>query len=92
MTTYSLTEQIEGNKHSRIIREFITNSGIYPLFDGIRAISTTGPHDYFTEFPNYLLFIAAAIQAWFIGTRPSTAWKQRALGNLIAPTLYTLAD
>ena len=92
MTTYSLTEQIEGSKRSRIIREFITNSGIYPLFDAIRAISTIGPRDYFTELPYYLLLLAAVIQAWFIGTRPSSAWKQRALGNLIAPTLYTLVD
>ncbi len=92
MTTYSLTEQIEGSTRNRVIREFLTNSGIFPLFNGIRTLSVEGPQYYFTELPYYLLFLSAVIQAWFIGTRSPSAWKQRALGNLIAPALYTLVD
>jgi len=92
MRNYSLTEQIEGSKYGRISREFLTNSGVFPLFNAIHALSVEGPRYYFTEVPYYLLMISAVAQAWFIGTRPRSAWKQRALGNLIAPTLYTLAD
>ncbi|MCA9934432.1 MAG: adenylate/guanylate cyclase domain-containing protein [Ardenticatenaceae bacterium] len=87
-----LTQQIEGTARSRILREFILNSAVYPVFDGIRAISVDGISAYLLEIPHYFIFVAAAIQAWYLGKRPSRSWIQQALGNLIAPTLYTLLD
>ncbi len=87
----SLIEQINGSPQARILKEFVTNSAIYPLFDAIRAISSDGITSYLLEIPHYLLLLAAFVQAWVLG-RPSLTWQQRALGNLIAPTLYTITD
>ena len=92
MTVETISEQIQGNPRSRIMREFVTNSAVYPFFDAIRVISTVGIISYVTELPHYLLFMAAGIQAWYLGRRANLPWPQQALGNLIAPTIYTLID
>lgn len=92
MTVASLTQRIEGSPRNRIWREFATNSAIFPVLDGIRAITTDGVLDYVTESPHYLIFLAATIQAWFLGRRAHYVWWERAIGNLIAPSLYTLLD
>ncbi|MEZ4642826.1 MAG: adenylate/guanylate cyclase domain-containing protein [Chloroflexota bacterium] len=62
------------------------------MFDAIRASSVTGLGEYLREPPHYLIFIAAGIQAWQLGRQPNLRWPYRSLGNLIAPTLYTLVD
>lgn len=90
--TTSLTEQINGSRQTRILQEFVTNSAVYPLFDAIRSISSQGFVSYWLELPHYFLLLSAFIQAWFLGRRPSLPWSQRALGNLIAPALYTAID
>lgn len=87
-----ITQQIQGSPRARILREFVTNSAVFPLLDAIRAISTEGIILYVGEAPHYLLFFAAALQAWFLGKHPTLSRSHRALGNLIAPTLYTLGD
>ncbi|MEJ2748070.1 MAG: adenylate/guanylate cyclase domain-containing protein [Anaerolineae bacterium] len=90
--TSSLTEQINGSRQTRILQEFVTNSAVYPLFDAIRSISSQGFVNYWLELPHYFLLLSAFVQAWFLGRRPSLPWGQRALGNLIAPALYTVID
>lgn len=92
MTAETLSEQIQGNTRNRIIRQFVTNTAVYPFFDAIRVISTVGLITYITELPHYLLFMAAGIQAWFLGRRAQLPWTQQALGNLIAPIIYTIID
>ena len=76
----------------RILREFVTNSAIFPFFDAIRAIVVQGLPAYLTEAPHYLMFAAAGFQAWFLGIRRERPAWQFAVGNLIAPALYTLLD
>jgi len=88
----SLNERIDGSANARIVQEFLGNSAVYPLFDAIRTISLYGPAFYFTELPHYLLMTAAVIQAWYIGRRNDLGWVRRALGNLLAPLLYSVSD
>lgn len=83
--------QIHGTRPWRVVREFVTNTAVYPLFDAIRAISTEGLTAYLRDPPHYIIFIAAIIQAWFLG-QTNLSWRARALGNIIAPTLYTAVD
>lgn len=90
MTTIS--NQIQGTPRNRIIREFVTNTAVYPFFDAIRVASSVGLASYMTEAPKYFLFLAAGIQAWFLGRRASLSWQKQAMGNLIAPTVYTVMD
>ena len=88
----SLSTRIEGSTNARIVREFLTNSAVYPLFEAIRTLSLYGPAVYFSELPHYLLMLAAMVQAWYLGRRSDLGWAERALGNLMAPALYTLGD
>ena len=90
--TISLTEQINGRRRTRILQEFVTNSAVYPLFDAIRSISGKGFVNYWLEIPHYFLILAAFVQAWYLGRRAALPWPKRALGNLIAPALYTAVD
>lgn len=88
----TLSERIQGAASSRILREFVTNSALFPIFDAIRAITTEGLTTYLLEPPHYLILASAAVQAWFLGRRLEYPWWQRALGNLIAPALYSAFD
>lgn len=88
----TLSERIQGTAGNRILREFITNSALFPIFDAIRAITTDGFAAYLREPPHYLILASAAVQAWFLGRRLTYSWWQRALGNLIAPALYSAFD
>ncbi|MFQ5422289.1 MAG: adenylate/guanylate cyclase domain-containing protein [Anaerolineae bacterium] len=90
--TISLTKQIDGSRRTRILQEFVTNSAVYPLFDAIRSISGKGFVNYWLEIPHYFLILSAIVQAWYLGRRASLPWQKRALGNLIAPALYTAVD
>lgn len=92
MTTLTLEERIQGSSRIRILREFVTNSAIFPLFDALRVITVEGLGTYLAEPPHYLMLLAAAVQAWFLGTRYPGRWWIRAGGNLIAPALYTALD
>lgn len=88
----TISNQIQGTPRNRIIREFVTNTAIYPFFDAIRVISSVGLFTYVTELPHYFLFLAAGIQAWYLGRRADLPWQRYALGNLIAPIIYTSID
>jgi len=90
--TISLAEQIDGSRRTRILQEFVTNSAVYPLFDAIRSISSQGFVNYWLDAPHYFLLSAAFVQAWFLERRAALPWHKRALGNLIAPALYTVID
>jgi len=92
MHTISLTEQIHGNARGRILREFVINSALFPFFEAIRSISTDGFMSYSTDLSHYIMFMAAAVQAWYLGRKPSLSWQQRAMGNFIAPSIYTFFD
>ncbi len=92
MASLSLREQIQGSAHGRILQEFVTNTAVYPLFDAIRVISSEGISSYLKDLPHYFILGASCVQAWFLGRKSSLPWQQRMLGNLIAPTLYTLID
>ncbi len=89
----TLHEQIWGRPKLWFIREFVTNSAVFPLFDAIRSIATEGFYAYLTELPHYLLFLGAFLQAWIIGKRQHQlkGWE-RGIVNLIAPVTYTILD
>lgn len=88
----SLTDRIQGTPGVRILREFVTNSGLYPLFEAIRFMTENGVQAYVVELPHYIILASAGVQSWFLGRRAAYTWWERAAGNLIAPTLYTVVD
>lgn len=87
-----LVARIEGTPQGRILREFATNSGLFPLFDAIRLLTTDTLRNYVSDPAHWLLLLSAAVQSWFLGRKPDYHWAERAAGNLIAAGLYTITD
>ena len=88
----TLEERIQGSRAVNIAREFVTNSALFPIFDAIRVMAAEGVGHYLAEPAHYALFVAALVQAWFLGYWRIVPWYQRLVGNLVGPTLYTLVD
>jgi class 3 adenylate cyclase len=87
-----LEKRLHGSLRGRITREFFSNSAHFPIVLILLELLLKGPWTYLSEPDVYALLAAAAFQAYWIGQReyrgqPSPLW-----GNLLAPTLYTLAE
>ncbi len=92
MNDLTIIERIEGNARFRILREFVTNAALFPLFDALRSITADGLVSYVSDPAHYLIFISAAVQAWYLGRMRAIRWWQRAVGNVIGVTIYTVLD
>ncbi len=79
----SLEERIQGSKTARVVGEFVSTSALFPILDAIRVIATEGKLQYLSEFPHYVLFISAFVQAWVLGTTERDDWKVKFFGNLL---------
>lgn len=90
--TLPLEERIQGTTLFRVIGEFVSTSALFPILDAIRAIAGEGWLRYLSEPAHYVLFGAAFIQAWFLGTTRSERWQVRFLGNLLGFGLYAPID
>jgi class 3 adenylate cyclase len=88
----SLDERIRGSTASRVIGEFVGTSALFPILDAIRVVSTEGLVSYLSEPAHYVLFAAAFVQAWFLGTTESNTWQVRFAGNLLGFGLYAPLD
>ncbi len=88
----SLTEQIEGTQTARIITEFVSTSALFPILDAIRVITAEGWLNYLREPAHYVLFAAAFVQAWVLGTARSDTWAVKFFGNLLGFALYMPID
>ncbi len=86
-----LEQRLVGSATSRFWTELFRNSGQFPI--GILLIEAlTEKWEYLTKPDLYVLIPSALIQAWWLSRQTQrSAWK-RFLGNLIAPTLYTVFE
>ncbi len=69
--------------------EFITNSGLFWIFNSWRLLSVDGVQGWLTEGPNWILFVASVAQAYALSRRLG---KRRWAGNFVVPALYTLVE
>lgn len=79
-----------GTRFERFLREFLTNSGIFFLFDMLRKLSSEeNLGQYLTSPAQWVLLGASLIQTWVItrDSRQSQWWH-----HFIAPLLYTIID
>jgi adenylate cyclase len=88
----SLEERIKGTPATRVMNEFVETSALFPILDAIRVISTEGIVQYITEPAHYVLFVAAFVQAWFLGTAEKDTWQIKFAGNLLGFMLYAPLD
>lgn len=77
-----------GSKFQRFIREFVTHSGIFWLFDTITNISVDA-RAYMVYLPQWVMLAAALIQTWVI-SRDEQQFRWWYV--FIAPSLYTAVD
>jgi class 3 adenylate cyclase len=78
-----------GTRMERFLREFLTSSGVFFLFDMLRKIVAEDGTSYFVSLPHWILFGASLIQTWVI-TRNTR--QINGLHYFIAPALYTIID
>lgn len=80
---------IYGSRLQRFVRELLTNSGVFWLFDLVRISATQGLAFYITSVPHWALLGAGVIQAWVISRNNVQAkWWH----NFIAPVIYSVID
>ncbi|HRF97956.1 MAG TPA: adenylate/guanylate cyclase domain-containing protein, partial [Aggregatilineales bacterium] len=83
------TQLIYGNRFQRFIRDLLTNSGIFWLFDLVRKIGLVGVVGYFGSLSHWALLGAGIIQAWVISKDDGRVlWWH----HFIAPIIYTAVD
>ena len=58
--SYSERLQIQARVKQKKVQDII--------LDAIRNVATEGWVQYLSEFPHYILFVSAFVQAWFLGT------------------------
>ncbi len=78
-----------GGRLQRFVRELLTNSGVFWMFDVVRQSSINGLGAVVASLPHWVLFGASITQAWIISLDPQ---KRRWWHYFIAPTLYTVID
>jgi len=82
-------QMIHGNRLQRFVRELLTNSGIFWLFDLVRKMGLVGLPAYLGSFSHWALLGAGLAQAWIISKDEG---KRLWWHHFIAPSLYTGVD
>lgn len=78
-----------GSRAQRFIRELVTNSGLFWLFDMARKVGSDGAISYLTYPAQWVLLGAALAQSWIMSREPGSA---RWWHHFIAPAVYTVID
>lgn len=78
-----------GSRYESFIRELITNSGVFWLFDFLKKSATDGLVAYGQSLPHWIMLLASIFQA---GVITSSSKRKRWIMNFIAPSLYTAFD
>ncbi len=81
-----LENRLTGSHFHQILEGFLTNSGQFMVLKAISDIAIGGWWNYFTHPPEYLLILAASVQAIYLA-RPTS---QKFWGNLIGVAIYTI--
>jgi len=79
-----------GNRYERFVRELITNSGVFWLFDLLQKSIMGGLLVYVQSLPHWIMLIASVCQSMVMTSSPPR--RRQWLLNFIAPTLYTGID
>ena len=82
-------QMIHGNRLQRFVRELLTNSGIFWLFDLVRKMGLVGLPAYLGSLSHWALLSAGLAQAWIISKDEG---KRLWWHHFIAPSLYTGVD
>ncbi|MBN2305951.1 MAG: adenylate/guanylate cyclase domain-containing protein [Anaerolineae bacterium] len=84
-----LNERLYGSRWGSALREFVTNSGLFWIFDALWVLSADGIDRYVSEVAHWFLLAASLVQTVVISRAPG---KRLWWGNFTVPVLYTLLD
>ena len=87
----NIEKHLQSSLAQRFWRELFRNTGQYPI--GILLIEALNEGAaYLTKPDMYVLIPSALVQAFWMAKQTQSRRVQRFLGNLIAPTLYTMGE
>lgn len=89
MTASALNKYLYGSQTTVALREFVTNSGLFWIFDVLLVLSADGFVPLVREPAHWALLVASLFQTVVISRTPN---KRLWIGNFIAPVLYSLLD
>ena len=75
-----------GTHAQQFIREFVTHSGIFWLFDAVTNIGSDGLFTYLSYLPQWAMLLAALVQTWVISRNE---FRFRWWYVFIAPLFYS---
>ncbi len=88
-THETLETHLYGSPWQMWLGEFVTNSGLFWIFNSLRLLSVNGWSAWLHEWPNWVLLVASVIQSYVLSRHLR---RYRWLGNFIVPVLYTLVE
>jgi class 3 adenylate cyclase len=87
-----IQQRLKGTQQSNIIHELLMNTLHFPLLIIVLELLIETPAEYFKEPDFYIIIIACFIQAYLLGSWRYQAKSHYFLGNLIAPSIYTITE
>jgi class 3 adenylate cyclase len=84
-----LDKYLYGSQAAVGLREFVTNSGLFWIFDALLESTVDGFGHYLQDSGHWLLLIASVVQTVVISRKPD---QRRWMGNFVAPVLYSILE
>lgn len=92
-THTQIDNRLHGSRKSRILLELFGNTLLFPVVNIFLELLSLGAVNYFSrDLDAYALIVACLIQATLLGHWQYQNRPQPFLGNLIAPTIYTVVE
>ena len=87
-----LNARLKGTQNKAIVLEFFMNTVHFPIAIIVLELILEGPLEYLQKADFYALIIACLVQSYFLGKWHFQEKPGRWLGNLIAPSIYTMIE
>lgn len=84
--------RLRGSLSSHIANEFFSNTAYFPITKIILELLSEGTKAFFISPDLYALVTGAFIQAYFLGSYQYKGRPHPLAGNLIGPSIYTIAE
>lgn len=87
-----IDKRLHGSRQQYILAEFFTSTAYFPVINVLLEVLLEHSLSLFIGLDFYILLFACVAQSYFLGNQKYIGNPRPLLGNLIAPTLYTLVE
>ncbi len=88
----NINKRLHGSRQQHILAEFFTNTAYFPVINVLLEVLLANSFLLFMKLDFYVLLSACLIQSYFLGNQKYIGHPRPFLGNLIAPSLYTIVE